>query len=154
MEAHALAVLAVPGLELRGRLGILHDLVDAATEGLHRLEVAPLELGRLLVGLRVLLGVHPHDVGPAVGHQILLGLYAGHRMREVDDALLLPARLEALEPLDVGRAVPPHTNRARRALEDVQLLRSLGEAGDGLHRRGARADDADALVGKVHHRLA
>ena len=100
-----------------------------------------------------LLGVDPHHLGPAVVHQVHLGLGAGHRLGEVDDPLVLPAGLEALEPLDVGGPLVADAHRARRALEDVDLLGRPGDLGHHLDGGGAGADDADPLVGQPVHRL-
>ena len=152
VETDALAVLAVPGLELLGGLGILDGLFDPSAKLGHHLEVGPVELAPLLGALGLDVGVLPEDLRPAVAHQILLGLLAGHRGGEVAHALLLPARLEALEPLLVGGAVVPHADRRRRPLEDVDVLGSAGEVGHDLDGGRAGTDDADALVGELVHR--
>ena len=56
---------------------------------------------------------------------------------------LLGPRLALL----VGRlALVADVDRRRRALEDVELLGDLGQLGDRLHGRRARADDADRLA--------
>ncbi len=156
VEAHPLAVLAVPGLELLGGLGVLDDRVDPVAAA------PPWSRSRLrsssaassgVVGDP--LGVHPHDLGPAVAHQV-----ASRACTPVTAWVKLRTRsscqpgFEALEPLDVGRAVAADTDRRRRALEDVELLGRLGQAGYGLHGGGTGADDADALVPQLLHRLA
>ena len=56
-------------------------------------------------------------------------------------------------------SVAAHTDRARRALEHVEVLRRLRQRRDGLDGAGAGSDDADDLVGELsswsrrdHHR--
>ncbi len=153
VEADALAVLAVPGLQLLGGLGILDDLVDPPAEALHDLEVDRLELAPLLVGGRLALGVLAQHLPPAVPDQVAIGLLAGDDRGEVAGALGLPARRQRPEPRLVDGLLPADTDRRRRALEDVDLLRGPSELRDDLHRGGARADDADDLVGEPVHRV-
>ena len=49
--------------------------------------------------------------------------------------------------------VGAHTDRARRALEHVEVLRGLRQRRDGLHGAGPGSDDPDGLVGQLRHGL-
>ena len=151
VEAHPLAVLAVPRLEPSGGLGILDDAGHPLTDLLHGQEVrsllAPGDLG--IIELR--LGVVPHDVGPPVVDQVDLGLLARDGLGEVLDPLRVPAGLQRGEPGLVGRTVVALTHSGRRALEHEQLLGSLCHPRDDLDRRGPRADHRDPLVGQLVH---
>ena len=89
------------------------------------------------------------DVGPAVADEILFLESAGDEDVEVVHALLLPAGLQALRPLRIGRPVGAHVDRRRRALEDVEMLGRRAEMRHALHGRRAGADDADALVAQT-----
>src|SRR5204863_7571458 len=119
--------------------------------------------GQVFGGLAVLaLLAHQHqqvadDVGPAVVDQVLLGEAAGDQGVEVVHPVLLPAGLQALSPRRIGGTVGAHVDGRGRALEDVELLRGRSDVRHALHGRGARADDADALVlqaGEVPVRIA
>ena len=153
VEADPLAVLAPVRLELLGGLGILDDLVDPSPDGLHALEVGPLERLDLRLRVRGPLGVDPHQLGPAVMDEVHVRLRTGHRLGEVDDPLLLPPGFEALEPFDVGGLLITDAHGPRGALEDVELLGHTGDLWHHLHGGGTGADDADALVGQTVHRL-
>ncbi len=128
----------------------------AASDLLHLLEVgelhrAPDALGREIGVLALALDAHEQladDVGPAVVDEVDgLGL-PGHERVEVLHPLGLPPRLERCRPVGVGRAVVADVDRRRRALEDVQLVRTLAEVRHALHGGGAGADDADPLAGE------
>ena len=151
VEADPLAVLAPVGLELLGCLRVFDDLVDAATDPLHGLEVDPLELLGLLRTGGLLLGVEPHQLRPAILNEVDVGLRSRHRLGEVDDPLTLPAWLEAVEPVGVGGLLVPDAHCTRRPLEHEELISDLGHLRHDLDRRGACSDDADPLADQLVH---
>src|SRR5580704_14090169 len=63
--------------------------------------------------------------------------------------MLLPARLQRLDPFRVGRPIAANVDRRRRALEHVQMLRVLSEMRHALNRRRAGANNGDALVAEL-----
>ena len=154
MEAGPLAELAVVRLERLGGVRVVDDRLDPRADLLHLLEVGQLHRVHQALGRHVTLAAAESDqqladdVGPAVVDEILGLGDARHEGVEVLHPALLPARLERRRPLRVGRPVGAHVDRRRRALEDVQLLGAGAEVRHALHRGGARADDADALVGE------
>src|SRR5690606_20853381 len=99
--------------------------------------------------LRVLARHHQKiadDAGPAIIDEIDFLNAAGDKRIEIIHALLLPAGLKALHPLQIGRSVVAQLDGRRRALEDIEFLCPFAEMRHTLHGRCARADDADALV--------
>ena len=81
VEADPLAVLAVPGHQLLGGVGVLHGVGDPLAQFGHHLEVRFVELAALLGALGLDVGVLPEDLRPAVAHEVTLRLLAGHRRR-------------------------------------------------------------------------
>jgi len=162
MEAGPLAELAVPGLEVLGRLRVADDGIHPGADLLHLLEVGVLEGGQH--GLRAHLlpryGLHlladaAGQVGPAVLDQVLLGAAARLVLGEVLQPALLPAGGgDGGEPFGIDRGVGADVHRGWRALEDQEFLAGLGEMRDALHRRGAGADDGDPLVAELRERRA
>ena len=120
---------------------------------LHVVEIQLLQCRGFFLRLGELSRVGPEQFGPLVGHHVDFRLRTGDGLGEVGDALGLPTRLQRPEPLGVGGFVVSLAHQRRCALEDVQLLASLGQLGHRLYRGGTGADDADALVGEVHHLL-
>ncbi len=160
VEAGALAQLAVPGLERLGRGGVAHDGLDPRPDLGHLVVVAvlvgaPHGLRAQLVALADAgddavtdaLG----DVGPAVLHEVLVGEATGLQGGEVHQPPGLPTGLEVVEPVRVDGLVVADVDRRRGALEHVELTRGPRQVRDALHRGGAGADDADALVGELLH---
>ena len=156
MEARPLAELAIPRLQ-RVRGGrVFHQTVHAGADLLHLLEIrefhAVRHLFRRELGVGAVLGDGAQvadDVRPAVTHQVLILLAAGDEHVEVRHALVLPTGLQGLRPVWVCRLVAAHVDGRRRALEHMQALRRFREMGHALHRGGAGADDANALVLQV-----
>jgi len=58
----------------------------------------------------------------------------------------MPPFGQGLEPFDIGRSVLAGRNLSRRALEDDQRLRILGELRNSLHACGTGSDDGHTLV--------
>ena len=67
---------------------------------------------------------------------------------EVVHPALLPAGGQGLDPFGVGRTIAAFVHGRGRALENVKVLRILGEIGDALDGRRAGADNRHALVGE------
>ena len=89
------------------------------------------------------------EFGPSVADEVFFLRAAAHQDVEVVHPFSLPARLERLREVRVGRRVVTHVDRRGRALEDVDLLCVASQVGHGLDRRRAGADHADALVGEL-----
>jgi len=153
VEAHPLAVLAPVGLELVGRLRVLHDLVDPLPDGLHGLEVDPLELRGPSSALEDFWVSITAARSSVVDHVFTAGWAPVTACVKLNDsALVLPAgapgsgttrRRSAAgcapptAPVSAGRRTAP------RPRPDL-----------GHHPpRGARADDAGPAAGQLVHRL-
>ena len=158
VEARPLAELVVPGLQRVGRHLVLHDLVDACANPLHLLIVGELDqrlrvldlLARALLAARQQQDV-ADQICPAVVDHVLVEFLAGDDGGEIVDARLLPAGPEARRPCGIGRPVVAHVDGRGRALEDEQVFRARAQMRHALHGGGARADDADDLVGEARH---
>ena len=162
VEARPLAQLPVPGLQLLGGLAVLHDRRGPRADLLHLFEVGILVGGqhllrRALAGRQLgdLLADAPRQVGPAVHHQVDLGVAAGLVGGEVLQPALLPAgRRDPREPLRIDRRVGAHVDRGRGALHDQQLLAGPRQVRHRLHAGRPGADDRHALVGQLLHQPA
>ena len=120
MEAGPLAQLPVPGLELGGRVLVLHDGVGAGTDLVHLLVIGVFKGGQH-PGHGALLRRQQPDlradaagqVGPAVLHQVDLGMAAGLVVGEVFQPALLPSGLgrHAGKPVGVDGRIGAHIHR-------------------------------------------
>ena len=93
------------------------------------------------------------SVQPSLTRSSSTRLPGDHRV-EILAPFALPARLQRLRPVRIGRLVAAQVHRRRRALEDVQLLRVGADVRHALNRRRAGADDRDALVGELRQTAA
>ena len=141
VEARPLAHEHVPGLERVGRRLVVHDVLDAAVDAHH------------LVDIGVFLAADFFFLGER-GHRGLLLRIAFADSHRLHAARFLPAGASRRGPIGIGRLVVAEIDAGRGALEDVELFGSAAEARDCLNGAGAGADDADDLVRQFGEILA
>ena len=141
MKAGPLAQLPVPGLQMIGGRRVGHDLVDPCADLVHFGEVGIFVGGQhvrhgALGGRQLadLLADASRQIGPAVLHQIDLGIAAGLIRGEVLEPALLPARRgHARKPVGVDRRVVSNIDRRRRALKYMQRPTAARQVRHALH---------------------
>ncbi len=114
VEAEALAVLAVPGLQplggardpRRSRRSAGGTPPSPRSRSPRARPRSSVEAGSRWVSSR-------RALAPAVAHQVAVGLAAGDHLGEVAGALGLPARRERAEPLLVGGPLAAHADGGR-----------------------------------------
>ena len=161
VEARPLAELAVPRLQLLGRRRVLDDRRrrgrgPAPSSGSRRAPSArPFSSAesrrpswRLAVLAAMPVSLRKMSVQPSATRSSSWSPPLT-RMLKLSIRRCCQPGVERGGPVGIGLAVVAHVDRRRRALEDVELLGRLAEVGDALDRRGAGADDADALVGEL-----
>ena len=152
VEGGALAAVGVVRLEGFRRGRVLHDGVDPAPDLLHHLEVLVELVLRPLVGREAAVEALPlPEVLGAAGQVVVVGPHRGAQLRDPAEPGPPgpgPTRLLAplLDLLGRGGLLVAHVDGGGGALEHVELTDHLGQLGDGLHGRGAGADDPDGLA--------
>ncbi len=155
VERRPLAAVGIVGLERRRDLRVLDDGVHAGADLLHDAEIGVELLQEELLGAEfpfVLLAFL--EVGDLAGEVVVVGPHGGAAGRDPGEpgppgpgpaGFVGPGRTLLIG----GGALVAHVDGGWRALEDVEFADDLGEFGNRLHRRGAGADDADALTLQV-----
>ena len=133
--------------------GIVDQLLDPATVLLHDPVVDLLAVAEVLLDRHALPPGWVVDGGvvvrPAVVGLIHVDGPAQHDRLEVVHPGLLPAGLEPLGEVGVGRSVAPHADGRRRALEHVEVLGRLGQRRHALDAGRAGADERHDLVAQL-----
>jgi hypothetical protein len=87
------------------------------------------------------------------GTSIVLQGNEPHRRRGAVGIDLVIAGLDPLHLFFADLGVVQRRGPVRAPLEDGELLRLLGDLGDGLNGGRSGADDADAFASEVHRRV-
>ena len=149
VEGDAFAVLAVPRLELLGGRWVVDDLVDRA-------RISSMISKSMMSSSSRCSG----DEASWVLTQLTLVQPSFTRSTPgcspVTQRVKFSTRSACHPAGDSGTirrrwAVVAHTDRRRRALEDVELFGVLGQLRHGLHGSGPSPDDADFLAAQLVH---
>ena len=159
MKARPLAELSIPRLERLGGCRIIYEFVHTGSDLSHLLVVTLVIGTHESLWSEVWFGSGEQavanslgDVGPSVFDEVFVGKPSRLQGREVQQPVLLPTRLERRKPLRIDWLVVAHIDRGRGALEHEQLATGTRQVRNALHRRCARTDDANPLVGQFVHR--
>ncbi len=148
-EQRPLAEVAVPGPQ-RPRRGLVpHGPGHPRADLLHLAEVDRQHRGGVRRSAGAAPGHRSHPLahlGARVVDEVHLHRPPGHDLHVVVHAPALPPRLQAAEPLHVGRPVVTGVDRRRSALEQVHVPRARGQVREDLDAARAGADQRDALV--------